>query len=218
MARQERPVRVKGKLTTWNDDRGYGFITPTHPGKQIFVHIKAFANPRRRPELNQFVSYDLSVDERGRAVASNAVLAGDRQRRDLHGKQRRWSGVIAAGFLIIVGVATLAGAIPAFVLYLYLGASVASYLVYARDKRAAATGAWRTKESGLHLLSLFGGWPGALVAQQTLRHKSAKQSFRALFWFTVLMNCGALGWLCTPSGAEKLEFVTERIVRPLLDS
>ena len=51
---------------------------------------------------------------------------------------------------------------------------------------------------------LLGGWPGALIAQQTLRHKSRKASFRAVFWLTVLVNCGLFIWLFTPSGSELL--------------
>ena len=43
----------------------------------------------------------------------------------------------------------------------------------------------------LHLLALAGGWPGALLAQQFLRHKSAKASFRTVFWATVVLNVAA---------------------------
>ena len=57
----------------------------------------------------------------------------------------------------------------------------------------------------MHWLSLLGGWPGALVAQQVLRHKSSKQSFRIVFWITVTINCGALAWIYTPAGAEFVE-------------
>jgi uncharacterized membrane protein YsdA (DUF1294 family) len=32
------------------------------------------------------------------------------------------------------------------------------------------------------------GWPGALLAQQLLRHKSSKQAFVAVFWATVIAN------------------------------
>ncbi|MEJ1377111.1 MAG: DUF1294 domain-containing protein, partial [Candidatus Sedimenticola sp. (ex Thyasira tokunagai)] len=46
-----------------------------------------------------------------------------------------------------------------------------------------------------------GGWPGALIAQQKLRHKSKKQPFRVVYWFTVAANCGALVWLLSPGGA-----------------
>jgi len=77
--------------------------------------------------------------------------------------------------------------------------------VYAVDKSAAKKGIWRTQESTLHLLSLTGGWPGALVAQQKLRHKSKKESFRLVFWATVVLNLGAFVWLHTPTGAATLQ-------------
>lgn len=66
-------------------------------------------------------------------------------------------------------------------------------------------GAWRTPESTLHWLAIAGGWPGALIAQQALRHKSRKQSFRAAFWFTVIINCGILAWMYTPGGIESVQ-------------
>lgn len=72
--------------------------------------------------------------------------------------------------------------------------SLLTFIIYALDKSAAKNGAWRAEESTLHLLSLAGGWPGALIAQQKLRHKSKKQSFRSVFWVTVLLNCGAFAW------------------------
>ncbi|HJV67205.1 MAG TPA: DUF1294 domain-containing protein [Geomonas sp.] len=77
----------------------------------------------------------------------------------------------------------------------YLLASLVTFLTYALDKSAARNGRWRTRESTLHLLSLVGGWPGALLAQNMLHHKSNKRSFRAVFWMTVGLNCFALCWL-----------------------
>ena len=71
------------------------------------------------------------------------------------------------------------------VLGVYLILSAISFAAYALDKSAAQRGAWRTSETTLHLLALAGGWPGALVAQQVLRHKTIKQPFRSLFWVTV---------------------------------
>lgn len=77
-----------------------------------------------------------------------------------------------------------------------LGAAVAvnlaTFWTYAADKNAAAQRRWRTPESSLHLLSLIGGWPGAWLAQQTLRHKSSKRDFRAVYWLTVVVHCAAL--------------------------
>jgi uncharacterized membrane protein YsdA (DUF1294 family) len=84
--------------------------------------------------------------------------------------------------------------------------SALTFAAYAMDKSAARKGAWRTKESSLHFLSLAGGWPGALLAQQRLRHKTRKPSFRLIFWVTVLVNLGAFLWLMTPMGSESLRF------------
>ena len=83
-------------------------------------------------------------------------------------------------------------AILPLLLALYLSASVAVFLLYGWDKAASMSGQWRTRESTLHILSLLGGWPGALLAQRVFRHKSRKHSFKAVFWLTVLANCVGL--------------------------
>ena len=82
--------------------------------------------------------------------------------------------------------------VVAGILFLYIAASVAAFVAYGLDKSAAQRGRWRTRESTLHVLSLIGGWPGALVAQRVFRHKSRKHSFRAAFYLTVVVNCMAL--------------------------
>jgi uncharacterized membrane protein YsdA (DUF1294 family) len=84
--------------------------------------------------------------------------------------------------------------LPLGILVLYLAASAASVVVYAIDKSAARNGRWRIAESTLHLLSVIGGWPGALIAQRLFRHKSRKPSFQAAFLFTVVLNCALLAW------------------------
>jgi uncharacterized membrane protein YsdA (DUF1294 family) len=74
------------------------------------------------------------------------------------------------------------------------------------DKEAARkTGRRRRPEQTLHLLSLLGGWPGALLAQRMFRHKSSKQSFQETYWITVVLHCGALAWLLSPYGKPLLD-------------
>lgn len=63
--------------------------------------------------------------------------------------------------------------------------SLTTFVLYGWDKRRAIQGGERTPESTLHLLALFGGWPGALLAQPILRHKRAKRSFQVVFWLIV---------------------------------
>lgn len=88
----------------------------------------------------------------------------------------------------LVYVERLHPAIPGF----YALASVYTFLIFARDKSAAKNGRWRISEKHLHLAALLGGWPGALVARKTFRHKTGKQSFRVVFWLMVLVNSGTL--------------------------
>ena len=72
--------------------------------------------------------------------------------------------------------------------------NLATYIAYARDKSAARQGRRRTPENTLLLLGLLGGWPAAFVAQQRLRHKTAKTSFQVRFWLTVVANVTPAIW------------------------
>lgn len=104
---------------------------------------------------------------------------------------------------VLAGIALLArlGLLPHAVPWLYAGASLLTLFLYYRDKRAAVANRQRTPENTLHAWSLLGGWPGALYAQQRLRHKTSKQPFRTVFWLTAVLNLAALGTLASPPGA-----------------
>jgi uncharacterized membrane protein YsdA (DUF1294 family) len=86
------------------------------------------------------------------------------------------------------------GEVSAMVLAAYGVFSGVAFSMYRADKSAAQQGKWRTPEAALHFVDLVGGWPGALVARQSFRHKTRKQPFRSIFWVTVIANCVALAW------------------------
>lgn len=198
-------MRSKGKIATWNDDKGYGFITPLSGGQQIFIHVTALSNRNRRPEVNEVVTYSVSKDKHGRPCASNATLAGDKQVKKAPKSSSKSALSVALIFLAAISALAATGHIHKFLLVGYLSLSLVTFVAYAFDKSAAQSGAWRTSEGTLLFLGLAGGWPGALVAQELLRHKSQKTSFRAVFWITVLLNCAALAWLQTESGKQALQ-------------
>lgn len=79
-------------------------------------------------------------------------------------------------------------AFPAGTPWIYLALSILLFVVYAVDKSAARAGRWRISERNLLIVGALGGWPGAVVAQQLLRHKTRKSSFQWAFWATVTVN------------------------------
>tara|TARA_R110002095_G_scaffold194091_1_gene172339 strand:- start:42 stop:617 length:576 start_codon:yes stop_codon:yes gene_type:complete len=191
-------MRTKGKITSWNDEKGFGFVEPCLGGKKVFFHISALSRRDRRPEIGQLLTYSLSADKQGKPCAVLASLAGDRRPQKTKTQRSSLATIAVILFFTLVGISVVAAKIPPLILGLYVVASLLTFITYAIDKSAAKKGTWRTQESTLHLFALLGGWPGALLAQQKLRHKSKKQSFRFVFWVTVCLNMGALGWLFTP--------------------
>lgn len=197
-------MRYQGKLITWKDDKGFGFVVQNGGTEQVFVHIREFTSRRRRPVVNEIISYEIATDAQGRKQARNVSQVGTATNATSPVKTGNFTLILAAAFLMFLCAAAALGKLPLAVPGLYLAASLIAYFVYAIDKSAARQGAWRTQESTLHLLSLIDGWPGALLAQKKLRHKNRKASFQAVFWLTVVINCGGLGWVMSPRGAELL--------------
>ncbi|MEZ9699870.1 DUF1294 domain-containing protein [Vibrio sp. 10N.261.46.E12] len=107
---------------------------------------------------------------------------------------------IVITYLVLVAVSALFAESSKALLVWYLVIGVVTFFVYAKDKRAAINGHWRVPEKTLHIFSVAGGWLGALIAQDKLRHKTQKQPFRAIYWLTVAMNVAAFIWTLTPSG------------------
>ena len=204
-------MRYKGRITGWKDDKGFGFIVPNKSEKQAFVHIKSFSNRQRRPIDNDIVTYELKIDERGRQQADNVLFSGEKMALIGRKGKNNSSLVLVGLFILFMACSVFIGKIPRAVFWLYLVASSITFGFYAFDKSAARNGEWRIQERTLHFFALIGGWPGALAAQRLLRHKSRKQSFQIVFWITVVLNCGVLGWLFTPSGAETLRSVFDMV-------
>ncbi len=108
-------------------------------------------------------------------------------------------------YLSIVAVSMLLFTSSQALFVAYIVMSILTFALYAKDKRAAIKGQWRTKESTLHLFSLLGGWPGALLAQAKLRHKTQKQPFKAILWMSIIGNISAFLWALTAQGQAVLQ-------------
>lgn len=196
-------MRIEGAVKTWNDDRGFGFIEPLHGGQEIFFHIKAFAPRSGRPEIGQRVSFEVEIARDGKKRAKRVEVVRLRRPnvREQNDNPAQWgtaSLFAIPAFIVLFTLAAYFWKFPAWVAGIYLLASVVCFAAYAMDKSAAAANRWRISENTLLGLGLVGGWPGAIVAQQMLRHKSNKAAFRARFWTTVIANISGFIVLSSP--------------------
>ncbi len=204
-------MRGKGRITAWNDAKGFGFIEPFDGGARLFIHISAFSTREQRPAVQRVVTYSVSTDDKGRPRAVNATLAGTPKQRVRKNPGAKTAISVACLFYTILVLWLLFSNAPQFFLLIYGVIGMTAYFAYAIDKSAAQRGKWRIPESTLHLLSLFGGWPGALIARHHLRHKTRKQPFRSVFWLSVAGNIGGLIWLLSESGSQALHLAIESL-------
>lgn len=185
-----RPTtRETGTVKAWNAGRGFGFLA--RPGGQpdLFLHIKAFPRDAPDPSIGDRITFDVETGPDGKQRAANAMPEGVTFVAPLKPTSP------AVGLLAIVAFAGIYALIELFwthvglwVLVLYIGVSVITFVAYGIDKSAARLKRRRIAETTLILLGMLGGWPGAIVGQQVYRHKTAKVTFRAVFWASVLIN------------------------------
>lgn len=203
----------RGRIARWIEGKGYGFIRPDDGDKDVFVHIRDFGNIGRSPQVGDIINYQLLQDGSGKFRAADASIEGvPRLQSNRPAKsrakapERKVTAAIYASVVVVVIFSavvvglTFLGKLPVHVVFLYIFASCITMIAYAFDKSAAMNKRWRTKETTLHLLSIAGGWPGALIAQNLFRHKSKKSEFLITFWISVAINCSILAWLSTEEG------------------
>ncbi|HCE3021215.1 TPA: cold shock and DUF1294 domain-containing protein [Vibrio parahaemolyticus] len=184
---------IKGKVVEWNDSKGYGFISALNGELRVFLHISTVQSKGRRPKVDDEVKFEVNEDKKGRYNATNVTILGS----DSIPSTIMFSIV----YLVLASTAVFILGGEKLFIAAYILMSIVTYVMYAIDKNAAQNGKWRTPENTLHLLSLLGGWMGALCAQNKLRHKSKKQPFKSILWLTIFVNIGAFVWTFTPSGS-----------------
>lgn len=205
----------RGVLTQWEDAKGYGFVTPEGAGPtgRVFIHIKAFGLRPRRPFVGERLSFRVGRDAQGKSRAIEVKSLEPRPAAappaSPAAKARRTPDasrvlLLVPLFALLVLAVQLVWGLPHGLWGFYSAMSMASFIVYWLDKRAAQQGGWRVPEKTLHLLALACGWPGALLAQQLLRHKSAKPEFLRVYWLMVALNLSVFVLVFTPLGTRLL--------------
>jgi uncharacterized membrane protein YsdA (DUF1294 family)/cold shock CspA family protein len=158
-------MRFTGTIVEWNEARGFGFIEPA-----------AGSGGDRKRIFCHIKAYRTLT-----AVPTVGQRVTYEMSRDQQNRPR--------------AVRVVVGRIRWYVPVWYMLISFVTAIAYAIDKGSAERRRWRTTESTLQWMALIGGWPGAWIAQQDLRHKTRKSSFQSAFWALVVINLSVLAWL-----------------------
>jgi uncharacterized membrane protein YsdA (DUF1294 family)/cold shock CspA family protein len=174
--------RYSGVVITFDDDRGFGFARVPGMPDDIFLHASDLEGPSR-PVAGQRVTFEITPTPRG-PRASHARVG----RRGLTPAATAGLGLL---FFLAAGLAGLLYLGAPWWLGLLLPLNVATFAVYALDKRRASSspGSRRVPEATLLSLAALGGSPGAIAAMYALRHKTRKPSF----WLPLALIVAAQG-------------------------
>ena len=84
-------MRLSGTLRSWNNERGFGFIAPTHGGAELFLHISSLPRDGTRPTVGETLTYELGRGKNGQPQATNVLrqAIGQPQARALAAKPAR---------------------------------------------------------------------------------------------------------------------------------
>ncbi len=188
-------MALKGKISEWYIDKGYGYITPDTGALRIKFLLSDLNNSVNIGESKQPVRFVVTQDKNGNRRATR--IEGTRS--------FPWGTLLVVWFS-----ATLCGGVyfwqyPLTVLYYYLVASTVVVVVYLSDKRNEKQEHPVTGESALLFLSLLGGWPGAIIGQYLCNLTMKSFTFRLLLFLLVTLHVSFFVWTLTPSGGSWLK-------------
>lgn len=174
----------RGTVTSWKEDKKFGFIKTATSDKEVFFHISDLKRGSRQPYVGEMLQFDIQTGRDGKVKATNIYFCKDIAER------KRTFTTLSVLLLIIPFIGCILSAV--YISYLplvaYLIATPLSFYAYKADKAKAQQGQWRTPEATLHLLDLLGGWYGGFYAQRKLYHKNKKGTFQFVFWVTVIAH------------------------------
>jgi uncharacterized membrane protein YsdA (DUF1294 family)/cold shock CspA family protein len=182
--------RFCGTVIKWNDDKGYGFISPdADAGDRIFLHVSD-TQLGRRPAVGDVLEFDLQRQPDGKMRAVGVRVPGVKASPETKLDRK----FIVALVLCLAGSLALSLIFDLFwLLFVYPVASVICFMLYGADKDSSTRGGWRISERALHAFELMGGWPGALLGQRVFRHKTVKSDYQDVF--RIIVAAHAVAWI-----------------------
>ncbi|MBK8508285.1 MAG: cold shock domain-containing protein [Candidatus Competibacteraceae bacterium] len=73
---------MKGKISDWKDDKGFGFIRSHEQSDKISFHISDIKTKERRPKIDDLVEFELAQDSQKRRRAKNIIFKNSSTKPD----------------------------------------------------------------------------------------------------------------------------------------
>jgi len=107
-------MRYQGKITSWNEDRGFGFIEWNGGSDKVFVHISSITEKPRRPVVGDIVTYEVTKAKDGRTRAEKVTFIGATGRKVAAKPTRTfpWGRFAAVCLVAAVGVGAYLSRMP----------------------------------------------------------------------------------------------------------
>jgi uncharacterized membrane protein YsdA (DUF1294 family)/cold shock CspA family protein len=174
--------RHEGRLVSWDDPRGFGFIEAAGLSAPVFVHMKFLRSRHQRPVVGDVLRFSLGTGRDGKEAAADVEIVGAAPKQAPPPPSIADISRLFAALAILIGAIVayqFAGA-PLWFPALYFVMSLGSGLAYWLDKYFARENRPRVRETSLHMADAFFGIAGGLFAQHVFRHKTRKAAFRAI--------------------------------------
>ncbi len=194
-------MHATGQIAYWKPDKGFGFIRSGAAEGDVFLHGSDIKEKGYEPQSGDQVSFRLTSGANGKPKALEASFPAAtattmRITRSVYiFSLFQMLVVVMTGLVFYLFFLRAAVFMP---LLIYFTMSVITFYAYLIDKWRAVEGKGRMPEMTLHVFEIFGGWPGALVAQMTFRHKSSKREFQRVF--RVIVGLHVVAWIYVLAG------------------
>jgi cold shock CspA family protein len=93
-----------GTITTWKDDRGFGFIKPEDDSKEVFLHISEVKGLSRRPRIGDVVFYEPRSEADGKVRATKVSIQGVGPRTQAQGESSGILEKIVSGIIALIAL------------------------------------------------------------------------------------------------------------------
>ncbi len=187
---------MQGAIVQFDPAKGFGFVKVAGQQEDIFIHQSDVDNGVRL-QTGMQVEFDVRTTPKGPRAANvkaSGMAAPSQPARRSSANPYMLYTIVAVAIVAVIGGALFLLFGWYWLLDYLIAINIAAFALYGYDKNAAQNKRLRVPERVLHGVELFGGTPGAFIAQRVFHHKTRKVSYRIVFWLIFAIQAAAVIW------------------------